>query len=128
MTQHIFVAAVMPAKGRPEQTLDCIRRLVGTAGTRGYALAVVVDDDPDLAALLRGGIDHEWPVKLFTTSRRFGYWGAPYTAPSPYGMAYAPPTAEQELHALQSQAEYFSGALEDIKKRIKELEADKKTE
>lgn len=71
-----FVAAVMPVKGRPAQTLDCIRRLVATAGTHDYALVVVADDDRDLAVYLGGGIDKAWPVHLFVTSRRFGYWGA----------------------------------------------------
>ena len=46
-------------------------------------------------------------------------WGAPHA------MA---PTAEQELDVLKGQAEYFSGALEDIKKRMGELETGKKTE
>jgi len=43
----------------------------------------------------------------------------------PYGVA---PTAEQELDVLKGQAEYFGGALEDIKKRIGELEAGKEAE
>ena len=38
------------------------------------------------------------------------------------------PTGEQELDVLKGQAEYFGGALEDIKKRIEELEAGKKAE
>ena len=38
------------------------------------------------------------------------------------------PTAEQELYALKGQVEYFGGALEDIKKRMEELEAGKKAE
>jgi hypothetical protein len=41
----------------------------------------------------------------------------------PYGAA---PTAEQELDLLKGQADYFSGALDDIRKRIEELEAGKK--
>ena len=43
----------------------------------------------------------------------------------PYGPA---PNAEQELDVLKGQAEYFGGALEDIKKRIGELEAGTKTD
>jgi len=53
-----------------------------------------------------------------------GRWAAPYGAP--YGappVAYAGPTAGQEMDVLKGQAEYFEGALEDIKKRIAELEA-----
>jgi hypothetical protein len=40
----------------------------------------------------------------------------------------AAPTTEQELDVLKGQAEYFTGALGDIKKRIEELEAGKKGE
>jgi len=36
---------------------------------------------------------------------------------------YAAPTREQELEALKGQAEYFEGALGDLRKRIDELEA-----
>ena len=62
---------------------------------------------------------------------RGGRWaaaGAPGYAPPAYAPAYAPPyapqiTKEQELETLKSQAEYFNGALEDISKRISELEA-----
>ena len=42
-----------------------------------------------------------------------------------YGMYGVPPvTPENELEALQGQAEYFSSALENIRKRIEELEAE----
>lgn len=54
-----------------------------------------------------------------------GRWGAPYAAVPPYAAA---PTSEQELDTLKGQAEYFGGALEDIKKRIEELEAGQKAE
>jgi hypothetical protein len=62
----------------------------------------------------------------------YGYpaWGgaaAPAYGALPYGMPYsapfAGPTREQELEALQSQAEYLADALEGIRKRIGELEA-----
>ena len=43
----------------------------------------------------------------------------------PYG---APPTREQELDVLKGQAEYFGDALDDIKKRIEELEAGRTSE
>jgi hypothetical protein len=43
----------------------------------------------------------------------------------PYGAA---PTADEELDVLKNEAESLAGALEDIKKRIGELEADKKRE
>ena len=55
-------------------------------------------------------------------------YGAPYQVPSAY---YAPPygvspNPEQEMDALKGQAEYFEDAIEGIKKRIQELEAEKK--
>jgi len=37
----------------------------------------------------------------------------------------AAPTREQQLDALKGQAEYFEGALGDIRKRLQELEAEK---
>ncbi len=61
--------------------------------------------------------------------QRFGagypaFGGAmPYGAAS-YGAAPAAPTRDQELDALKGQAEYFEDALEGIKKRISELEAE----
>ena len=39
----------------------------------------------------------------------------------PYSAA---PTREQQLDALKGQAEYFEGALGDLRKRIEELEAE----
>lgn len=45
-----------------------------------------------------------------------GYPYEPYAAPTP--------TAEQELGGLKQQAEYFQSALEEIKERMKELEAE----
>ena len=48
---------------------------------------------------------------------------APYGAP--YGGSYSPATTkQQELDALKGQAEYFEDALDGIKKRITELEAE----
>jgi len=60
----------------------------------------------------------------------YGY-GVPYSAPSvpygaPTGVPYgAAPSSQQELDALKGQSEYFEDALEGIKKRIEELEAEK---
>ena len=56
-------------------------------------------------------------------------YGASYGAP--YGMPYGAPfgptmTAHQELDGLKGQAEYFEDALDGIKKRIGELEAEGK--
>ena len=52
----------------------------------------------------------------------YGYPAGPLTE-QPYG-AYPPQamTAEQEVNALKSQAEYFKDALDEITKRIEELE------
>ncbi len=57
---------------------------------------------------------------------RFGYapaWGTPpYAA---YGAPYAPTmTREQEIEMLKDQAKYFQDALDDIAKRIEELEQE----
>jgi hypothetical protein len=56
----------------------------------------------------------------------YGYpaWGGavnPYQPFPAQSMA-----AEQELQGLKQQAEYFEGALEEIKKRIEQLEAESK--
>jgi hypothetical protein len=71
----------------------------------------------------------------FGRGRGFGWrrWGYPYAAyypvvpygNVPYGMAYQP---EQELEFLQNQAEVLGDQLEDIQKRISELEAESKKE
>lgn len=50
-------------------------------------------------------------------------WGVPGWAPGLW-PGYAP-TPEQELGALKSQAEYFEKGLEEIRKRISELEKSK---
>jgi len=62
---------------------------------------------------------------------RAAAWGypaaayAPAAAFPPYGAAaYVPPVPrEDELQALQTQADYFTSALEEIRKRIDELQA-----
>ena len=49
---------------------------------------------------------------------------APYGGVAPYGgPSGSAPTKEQELDVLKGQAEYFEGALDEIKKRITDLEA-----
>jgi len=58
-----------------------------------------------------------------------GYqWGVPTVPPFPtaaaYGSPYGPAVApEQELEELKNQAGYLTDTLEDIKKRIDELES-----
>ena len=51
-----------------------------------------------------------------------GYGGA-YPAYAPPNTYSQPPTPAQEADMLKGQAEYFAGMLDDIKKRISELEA-----
>ena len=49
-----------------------------------------------------------------------GYPYAPY--PAPFATQ---PTSEQDLAGLKQQAEYFQDALDEIKKRMEELESQK---
>lgn len=66
--------------------------------------------------------------------RGFGWgpsvWGGPYGShPSAYGPAYAPSyVPEDEATALKDQARYFEEALQDIKKRIEEIERSAETD
>jgi hypothetical protein len=61
--------------------------------------------------------------------RGFGWgpppWVAPYGSYAPaYGAPYAPSySPEDEMTALKDQAKYFEEALQDIKKRIEEIES-----
>lgn len=60
-----------------------------------------------------------------------GWARAPYGLPTwigpsvypPYGAAYSGPDKEQELQMLKDQADYFTETLDEIKKRIEELES-----
>jgi len=71
----------------------------------------------------------------FGRGRGFGWAGAGYGWPAwgdavnPYAYGGAPSapimTAEQELTGLKQQADYFQDALDEIKKRIEELESQK---
>ena len=63
--------------------------------------------------------------------QRAGYGYPAFGGAMPYGAPYAAPvaptvTAQQELDQLKGQAEYFEDALDGIKKRIEELEAESK--
>jgi hypothetical protein len=59
-------------------------------------------------------------------SQGYPAWGgmpySSYAPPSPQMPQYS---QEQEMEMLQQQAEYFGKSLEEIKKRIAELEAEK---
>jgi len=50
-------------------------------------------------------------------------WGVPMY---PYGPISSSMTSEQEAEILKGQAEYFGGALEEIKKRIADFESKQK--
>jgi len=55
-----------------------------------------------------------------------GYIGGAYGYPSAYPSGFpAGPTAEQEQQALKQQSEYLRQSLDDINKRIEELEKEK---
>jgi len=59
----------------------------------------------------------------------YGYpaYGGGAASAAPYAAPFAPRvSAQQELDGLKGQAEYFEDALEGIKKRIEELEAEGK--
>lgn len=59
-----------------------------------------------------------------TGPQRAAAWPPAWGAPQPYAAWGAPgATQGQELDVLKDQAEYFSEALDEIRKRIKELEA-----
>jgi len=51
-------------------------------------------------------------------------------APPAYGVTpyYAAPSGEQEVQALRTQAEHLEGTLDEIRKRITELEAAQQKE
>ena len=55
-----------------------------------------------------------------------GGWGFRRGMDSFVETPYPAPAAGQELDMLKEQAEYFTGALDDIKQRIDELKADQK--
>ena len=60
---------------------------------------------------------------------RGGRWGGAYIGYNPT-YSYAPPypseiTGQQEMESLKNQAEYLASTLEDINKRITELESEK---
>ena len=54
----------------------------------------------------------------------FPGYGVPYAMPHAYGVPYAQPSREQTMDALKGQAEYLEDALEGIRKRLAELEAE----
>ena len=70
------IAAIMPCRGRPEQTVANVKRLLATAGMP-FKLLCVIDGDPSLQeALAIPGADVIFSTKWSSTppTERVGYW------------------------------------------------------
>ena len=75
------VAAIMPCRGRAEQTVRNVKRLLATAGYGDWRLTCIVDDDPIVAEALRpilhpndlvvwgGGPSGYWKAMRYGTAR-----------------------------------------------------------
>jgi GT2 family glycosyltransferase len=71
------IAAIMPCRGRAEQTVRNVRRLLKTAGPCDWRLICVVDGDPDvLAALAPLRPDVDLIPSAADATERVGYWRA----------------------------------------------------
>jgi len=61
-----------------------------------------------------------------------GRWAVPYTdyryGRPPFPVSEPTTTLQQEIDRLERQAEYFTGALQDIKQRIDALDAERPEE
>jgi hypothetical protein len=68
----VRVAAIMPCRGRAEQTVANVRRLLATAGDVDWQLICMVDRDP---AVERALAQSDLPVWRIATART-GYWYA----------------------------------------------------
>jgi hypothetical protein len=66
------IAAIMPCRGRAEQTVANVRRLLATAGMP-FQLTCIVDGDPEVAEALRPYLH---PNDLVAFSTPGGYWRA----------------------------------------------------
>lgn len=78
----------------------------GRGGGRGWRHWYYATGLPGWA---RGG--YGWPAQIVPG------------APQPYGASYPGPDKEQELQMLKDQADFFTESLENIRKRIEELES-----
>lgn len=65
------VAAIMPCRGRAEQTVANVRRLLATAGDVEWRLVAVISETPDL-----GGQLSDLGVSSLEYNRRITYWQA----------------------------------------------------
>lgn len=66
------IAAIMPCRGRPEQTVANVKRLLATAGYEDWALFCVVDNDHDVMTFLNRELHDR--VGIHNISPRQGYW------------------------------------------------------
>jgi len=101
----------------------------GAGYCAGYPLPGYASPAPG-RGLGRGGRGQGWGRGFGRgRGRGFGWgsqpWGAPYGSYAPaYGPSYPPSyRPEDEVTALKDQATYFEEALQDIKKRIEEIES-----
>jgi len=71
------VAAIMPCRGRAEQTVRNVKRLLATAGYSDWQLICMVDNDPPVMGALTNA---DLPIWYAGTHERRGYWGCLQTA------------------------------------------------
>jgi len=77
-----IIAAIMPCRGRPEQTVRNVARLLATAGMDDWELVCIVDGDPAVYAALE---QIDAPIRLLQSTDRHGYWHAMNAATVAYG-------------------------------------------
>lgn len=85
------VAAIMPCRGRPAQTVANVRRLLATAGYNDAAIICVCDDDPEVYEALKVSdvADRCNPVLLggpLGVGGPIGYWRVLATLRAPYDL------------------------------------------
>jgi len=67
----VKITAIMPCRGRADQTITNVRRLLSTAGYAEWQLICMIDDDPIVDHAI---MDADLPVWRATTPGRVGYW------------------------------------------------------
>jgi len=95
------VAAILPCRGRPAQTIANVRRLLATAGMDDWELICVVDGDRDVMLALGSAVEEKtlpvdqlrWRYVTPEHGRKWGYWQclglmtATHSAPLLCGLA-----------------------------------------
>jgi hypothetical protein len=69
-----MIAAIMPCRGRAEQTVTNVRRLLATAGVSNWGMLIVVDDDPDVSAILQRELEDVHQTLIIDRVPAGGYW------------------------------------------------------